>query len=345
MTDATKKLLIVAAAAVILIGGSVAAIAITDDSGDNRRDEPLLSAADGFEGPADLRDLLGGVFQQFLTDERLVQELPGLVDGLLDRLGNDLFSDLDGASDRNDADSDAQRKAPKDKGSKDDKAPKDKASKGEKAPKDKASKGEKAPKDAGPGETRDDEGAFRDGPFEGFEIPRGPGRFFPDGFPFGGDLFRDSPLDEFLADGWLTPEESDAAQQWFDERFGGFGFGFDFEAPAFPRDMPRFDGPFGDIPLDEFLEDGRISPDEARELERLLRESFPGGAFRFEFVPPVTDRRLPQVPDALLEGLAGIPFREFFADGELTPRERQALRGALNEWLDRLFQRFDTPTP
>ena len=134
------------------------------------------------------------------------------------------------------------------------------------------------------------------------KAPEGPDR----GFPFGGEPFGD-----------------------FDFRFeqdGEFPFGFPF---------------FGDSPLGDFLEDGRISPEEARQLERFFRDGFAGDVFRFDIVPPGTDRPPPFLPDGLLEGLDAIPFREFFADGEVTPREREALRQALDEWLNGLLERFD----
>jgi len=139
-------------------------------------------------------------------------------------------------------------------------------------------------------------------PFGGFEFRFDQDREFPFGFPFGG------------------------------EPFGDFDFRFDQD-----REFPFF----GDSPLGDFLEDGRISPEEARQLERFFRDGFAGDVFRFDIVPPGTDRPSPFLPDGLLEGLDAIPFREFFADGEVTPREREALRQALDEWLNGLLERFD----
>ena len=78
-------------------------------------------------------------------------------------------------------------------------------------------------------------------------------------------------------------------------------------------------------------------------MERFFRDGFGGDIFRFDLVPPGTDRPSLILPDVLLEGLDAIPFQEFFADGEVTPREREALRRALDEWLNGLLERFDTP--
>lgn len=118
--------------------------------------------------------------------------------------------------------------------------------------------------------------------------------------------------------------------------FGGFAFPDGRDFPFFGQGFP-----FGAEPFGDFFADGRLSPEEARELEPLFQEGFAGDIFRFEVAPPETDRIPPGLPDALLEGLGALPFREFFADGELTPREREALCQGLNEWLDSLFERLD----
>jgi hypothetical protein len=176
--------------------------------------------------------------------------------------------------------------------------------------------------------------------FEGFGFPFDPER----GYFFGAPFFDGSPLEEFLEDGQITPDEAAELERFFGEGLRGeFGFGFEGLPEGFiVPGLPGFGFPFGGLPLEEFLEDGHISPDEARELERLFRERTPGGVFRFEFVPPTTDRPVPGIPEALLEGLSTLPFREFLADGELSPEEREALREALNEWLTRLFERIET---
>jgi hypothetical protein len=321
MTETTKRILIAAVAAVVLIAGSVAAIALVDDSDDDRRDGPLVALAEQFEGQFESGDLLEGLIERFLREGR-GSEMPDRIFDLFDALRDDLIPR--GAEEFGERDAAPPPKA--------EKAPKVKPPKRDedstaKPPKEEKPSKEKAPK--------------RDDPGSALEV-----------LPFFGEGFLgDSPLDEFLEDGRITPEEAAELERWL-ETFGGgiFGFGFGddgfgfdlppFEGFAFPQ-APQFGVPFGGLPLDEFLEDGRISPDEARELERLFRDSFPGGVFRFEFVPPETDRPLPGLPDALFEGLRDMPFREFFADGELTPREREALRQAMNEWLSRIFERFD----
>jgi hypothetical protein len=326
MTDLSKRILIAAVVAVVLVAGSVTAIALIDDD-DDRRDGPLIALAEEIEERLDDREGIGGVVEEFL--DRLLDEgddAPrGILEELLRRFGRgerdgelrdrvfEFFGDL-----REDLEPAEPFAAP--------------------AP-------EEPPVPApGPDRPRRDRRPFRGeerAPFEGFGF-----RFDPGGeqfvFPFGdGDLFA-----PFLEDGVITPEEAEELRNRLREMFGGaFGFGFGpaepFILPGFPfgdPEQPRFGAPFGDLPLDEFLADGHISPDEARELERLFRDSVPGGVFRFEFVPPVTDQ---VVPDVFLEGLAMLPFREFLADGELSGEERDLLRAAVNEWLEGLFARID----
>jgi hypothetical protein len=316
MSENTRKLLIAAVAAVVLIGGSVAAIALTDDSDDDDRDRPFLALAEEFEGGFEGDELLEQFIERFLEG--------GDRGALSDRL-RDLFGDLRGDL------RPPERERPREP---------------EVAPlpepeRDQRRRDEAPRRRARPfREDRDQAAPFRGDRFDGFGFEFGPGG----GLPF--DLFKGSPLEEFLEDGRITPEERAELERWFAESLGAGGFGFEFRLDDLDRGFvfpegPGFGLPFGELPFRDFLEDGRISPDEATELDRLLRELFPEGVFDFELAPPATDRPLRALPDALREGLADLPFREFLADGELTPREREALRRALNELIDRLFARFD----
>ena len=286
MTQTTTRMLIALAVAAVLVGGSVAALALSDDS-----DGASRSAAAEVPEELQFEDLLGGLLERFMADPTTGERLPALVEDMLRILRDDLVAHFEeDLREHGDGDAEESDKAPK--ADKDERAPEDeRAPKDEKAPRrDRAPKGDKAPKD-----DHDELGEHdrtpgdRDGP-EAFEFP------FPRIFP------GESPLDEFLEDGRITPEEAEELRRWFEELFGGEGFGFGFG-----------------------LEPGQVPP---------------GRGFRFDFAPPQTDRR-PGLPDVLLEGLAQLPLREFLADGELTPEEREALRGALNEWLDGLFARID----
>lgn len=327
MTDLTKRIIIAAVAAAVLIAGSVAAIALIDDD-DDEREGPLVALAEEIEDRLEDGGLLEGLIDRLLGEGdgpsgELFEEFlrrfgEGGDGGLPDRLF-EFFGDL-----RDDLEPAQPHAAPEPQAPPHDERDHDRPRRGR---------------------------PFRDqdrAPFDGFRFGPGDGPFF---FPFGGDgLFGGEQFDRFLEDGVITPEEAEELRNLLREMFGegyGFGFGYGpgepFLFPAEPfgdRDVPGFIAPFGDLPLDEFLADGRISPDEARELERLFRESVPGGVFRFEFVPPVTDRAQ-VIPDVFLEGLTMLPFREFLADGELSPEERELLRAAVNEWLDGLFARID----
>lgn len=307
MSETTKRILIAAVAAAVLIAGSVAAIAVVDDGGDDDDDEkgrPLFALIDELDEEFEAGEVLEQLFERFLEEQRS-GDLSGRVLDMLDTLRGDLVPPSPPPEV-------APLPEPEDPPRRDDR-----------------------PRDDRP---RDDRRRHEPGePFEGFGFRFGPGGEIP--------FLEDSPLDEFLEDGHLTLEEREELQAWFRHRFGEvFGFEIPGDGFAFPPEglVPPEDPvepPFDDLPLDEFLEDGRISPDEARELERLFRERF-HGVFRFEFVPPETDRPQSQLPDALLEGLRDLPFREFLADGELSPEEREILREALNAWLDRVFERF-----
>ncbi len=305
----SKRLIIAGAVAALLIAGSLTAIALSGDSEDDDPEGLFGAIAEKFDEDFEPEGLLKGLFEDEGGGERLAAMLLDLLDALR--------HDFDPVPGHQENEVDKQPRGP------DDKAP-------------------EAPEGRGP--------RFSDRDRD--ERPRSPdnrsrGRAFPDRFegefPFGVPFLQGSPLEEFLQDGQITPEEAEALQRWFLERFGADEFGFDFRGfgEEFPQGFGEFGFPFGDLPLDEFLRDGHISPDEAAELERLFRQSVPGGIFRFEFVPP--DRDLPRfgLSDAFLEGLADLPLREFLADGELTPREREELRRALNHWLDMLFERFD----
>ena len=348
MTETTKRMLIAGIAAAVLIGGSVTAIALSDS--DDDRDSVVAAA--GFDDRGDDEGLLGELFERFgdgdgrpelggLLDE-IFRGLAGLEEGeLRDRL-RDFFGSL-----------------------RDDLMPL--VPEGEAAPAPPF--GEGAPegdrhRDVPRRFDRDDDQAL---PFEGFGFHFGPGeegfRFFgpgEDGFGFrfgpgeeGFEFFGPGEGFRFFGEGELDEKERDKLrkelEKAFDEFFGngqfGFGFGFPgqpFVVPGIPFDGPgsfEFFAPFGELPLDEFLSDGRITPDEARELERLYREGL--GDRVPEFGPPLTDRA-PALPEGLFEALRALPFREFFADGELTPREREVLRDGLNTWLDGIFERFDS---
>lgn len=327
MTEMTKRLIIAAVAATLAIAGSVAVMALVDDSDDDDRGlSALTEDIDDDRDGAD-QDVLLDMMERFFTDEGAA-ELPELLFDFLDELGDDLLPPS----------RDGIRGPDTPPGQRD---------------RDQTPQGDALP----PGFGRPFRGDGPDAlPFEGFGF-----RFDPDGdAPFGFPFFEGSPFDGLLEGGQLSPDEARALQEWFFQQFGALEDGFAFGLPDFslgdpdekkepkpdkpPKDKATEDRefalPFGDGRLDEFLEDGRISPEEARELERLFRESFGGGIFRFQFVPPETDRLNRGLPDGLLESLGDLPFREFFSDGELTPREREALREALNDWLDRIFERF-----
>lgn len=204
---------------------------------------------------------------------------------------------------------------------------------------------EQAPDDAAPdSETpappRGDRPRLLPGPLRG-NPDRGDGF----GFWFGEGPDGSTPFGQFFGDGRLGPGEAQALERLLRELFanGVFGNGMvpgqPFVIPGVPGNgevIPRI----GDLPLEEFLQDGRITPDEARELERLWREAAPDAMFNFGYVPPDTDAS-PPIPDGLFEGLRGLPFGEFLADGELTPEEQEILRAGVNEWLDRIFGRVN----
>ena len=348
MTQTTKTMIIALAVAAVLIAGSVTAIALTDsdDSGD---DGDRSALADILDGERPLDDLLGPFLERFADGSDGEGLPPGVLEELLRVFGSDLLPP--GSFEPPRLDEDKAPKAPK---AKKDEAPKDKAKKDE-APKDEAKKDE-APKDPKDQDPNDD--SFRDRtPRDGVpgddsgrqRRPRFAGPRFDFGLPIPGfDRPRDGGfpftelLEEFLADGRISPDEADELRRLFSEGFAG-GF---FDLPAVPDqpfavpDGALFGLPFGDLPFGEFFADGRISPEEARELERLVAEGFSRGIFSFEFAPPDTDRAFRDLPQGLLDGLAGLPFREFFSDRELTSAEQEALRNALNSWLDGVFERF-----
>ncbi len=330
----TKRIIVAAVVAVVAIAGSVAAIALSDDNNaDDDRDRPLAALAEQLDDQFEVGELLEGLIERLLGDEDLT-EIPEGVLGLLDSLLGDLISPRrdepmgPGAAPRSDRDRD---KAQKDK-PKEEKAPKDKPGKDkpgkDKPGKDKPGK-DKPGKDKAPG--KPERGFPFDGePFGDFDFRFDQDREFPFGFPFDGEPFGDF---DFRFD---QDREFPFGFPFGGEPFGDFDFRFDQDR-EFPFGFPFF----GDSPLEDFLEDGRISPEEARQLERFFRDGFGGDIFRFDLVPPGTDRPSLILPDVLLEGLDAIPFQEFFADGEVTPREREALRRALDEWLNGLLERFD----
>jgi hypothetical protein len=320
MNETTKRIIIAAVAAAVLIGGSVAAIAVIDDSDDDHRDGPLAMLAEEFGDEFEGRDLLEGLIERFLNDGGTT-DLTDRIFDLFDALSEDLVPPS-----RDDFEKPDDEFAYPDPG---DQRKKDRDRPGRKRPFDDERKDGKP----------FDRERFDSHSFEGFGFPFDPER----GHFFGAPFFDGSLLEEFLEDGRITPDEAAELERFFAEGLRGeFGFGFEgFPEGFIVPEFPGFGFPFGGLPLDEFLEDGHISPDEARELERLFRESTPGGVFRFEFVPPTTDRPVPGIPEAFLEGLSTLPFREFLADGELSPEEREALREALNEWLTRLFERIE----
>ena len=335
----TKRIIVAAVVAVVAIAGSVAAIALSDDNNaDDDRDRPLAALAEQLDDQFEVGELLEGLIERLLGDEDLT-EIPEGVLGLLDSLLGDLISPRrdepmgPGAAPRSDRDRDKaqkdkpkEEKAPKDKPGKD-KPGKDKPGK-DKPGKDKPGK-DKPGKDKAPG--KPERGFPFDGePFGDFDFRFDQDREFPFGFPFDGEPFGDF---DFRFD---QDREFPFGFPFGGEPFGDFDFRFDQDR-EFPFGFPFF----GDSPLEDFLEDGRISPEEARQLERFFRDGFGGDIFRFDLVPPGTDRPSLILPDVLLEGLDAIPFQEFFADGEVTPREREALRRALDEWLNGLLERFD----
>ena len=278
------------------------------------------------DGERPLDDLLGPFLERFADGSDGEGLPPGVLEELLRVFGSDLLPP--GSFEPPRLDEDKAPKAPK--------APKDEAPKGQ-DPNDDSFR-DRTPRDGVPG---DDSGRQRRPrfagprfdfglPIPGFDRPR------DGGFPF------TELLEEFLADGRISPDEADELRRLFSEGFAG-GF---IDLPAVPDqpfavpDGALFGLPFGDLPFGEFFADGRISPEEARELERLVAEGFPRGIFSFEFAPPDTDRAFRDLPQGLLDGLAGLPFREFFSDRELTSAEQEALRNALNSWLDGVFERF-----
>ena len=330
MTETTKRLIIAAVAATLAIAGSVAVMALVDDSDDEDRGLSALTEAIDDDRDGGDEDVLLDMMERFFSDEG-ASAFPELLFDFLDELGDDLLP----------LSRDGTRGSDTPQGQRD---------------RDQAPERDGLP----PGFGRPFRGDGPDAlPFDGFGF-----RFDPDGdAPFDLPFFEGSPFEALLEDGRLSPAEARALQEWFLQQFGALEDGFAFGLPDFslgdpdekkepkPDKPPKPDKdkatgdrefalPCGDGRLDEFLEDGRISPEEARELERLFRESFGGGVFRFQFVPPETDRLNRGLPDGLLESLGDLPFREFFSDGELTPREREALREALNDWLDRIFERF-----
>lgn len=305
MTETTKRIIIAAVAAAVLIAGSVAVIALVDDGDDDdERERPLFALIDELDEEVEAGEFLEQLFEELFARERGADLAEGLFD-LLDTLRDDL------------------RPPP--------------VPQPEVAPLP-----EEPPRPAAPDDDRPERDRDRREHRHDRELPP-PGEGFEG---FGLPFLEGFPLDDFLDDGHLSPEERAELEAFLRHRLDEI-FDFDrFDEPfAFPPDVPPAfpDAPFGDLPLDEFLEDGRISPDEARELERLFRDRF-HGVFRFEFVPPEIDRPpAPDLPDALLEGLRDIPFREFLADGELSPEEQEIVRNALNEWLDRVFERLGAP--
>ena len=350
MTETTKKIIIAVAVAAVSIAGTLAAVALIDD--DDGHEQRVTAPAEEAEEPLDRENLLGDLFDRFRDEdgiagvEELLEELfGGLADGgegegaLGDRL-RELFEAL-----------------------RDDLRPLQPEDADPPQPFGDALPDPDAPRDV-PRPFRDGGDAF---PFEGFGFRFGPDeggfRFFgpgDEGFGFfdpGEGFFeffgeRGAPFGDgrFFGDGELGPREREQLERWLQEFFanGEFGFGFGlpgqpFVVPGVPFGQPGSPGfvpPLGDLPLGEFLEDGVITPDEARELERLFRERAAGDGFGFEVFPPQTDRA-PLVPELFLDGLRALPFREFFADGELTLREREALRQALNEWLTGVFEGID----
>ena len=336
MSDLTKRMIIAAAAAAVLIGGSVAALALTDDDddGDSGRSlaaiageldeaidledvveeliDRIMSGTGSDDGPAGrLPDLLEQLFEQGLEDRP--GTLSELFEGFLDDLGRDL-------------------------------APAEPLVPPEAAPLD---PGEAPPRPAPdpvpvPGH-EDDAFGFEFGPRD-----RPFGRFFPFGGRFDGDgpfLLPDSDLRdllrEFFGDGRFTPNERGELRRLLPEGFDPRGFAFPLPDGGFfvPSD-PGFAAPFGDLPLERFFADGRLTPDEARELQRLFEDRFPGGTFEFRVAPEPSD-----APDALFDRLGELPLREFLEDGVLTPREQAALESALDRWLEQLFGRFGAPAP
>lgn len=306
MTETNRRLIIAGAVAALLIAGSLTAIAVTGDSDDDDPEGLFGAITEKFDEDFESEDLLGGALKDFFGDGDGGERLAAMLLDLLKVLGRDL--DLD----QGHLEEDMEEFAVPRRGDDD----------------LRDGPGRRGPRFSE--RDRDERPGPRDDRFRG-ELP------------FGMPFFEGSPLEEFLRDGQITPEEAEALHRWFMERFASDEFRFDFEGfgEEFPRGFGEFGFPFGDLPLDEFLHDGHISPDEAAELEHLFRQSVPGGIFRFEFVPPDSDRPRSSLSDALLEGLRDLPFREFFADGELTLREREELRRALNHWLDMLFERLD----
>lgn len=127
------------------------------------------------------------------------------------------------------------------------------------------------------------------------------------------DDFVDDVLAELVEKGTITEEQAAEISAAFAARL-----------EAMVEDLPRLDGVLGpDGPLSEFLEDGELSDQERAELEELMGEFAPFGAWGFEYFDkggPMRDRLREHFEDQ-----KDLPLHEFLEDGELSEEERAKL--------------------